>query len=143
LAPEESSRGIGIDDLDNDGDVDIVILNSGAEPTVLENRTNNDRHWVQIQLVGTESNRSGVGAKVRVTAEGRTQLDEVHSGRGYQSHHGTRLHFGLGDAERIERIEVRWIGGGTDLLEDLEVDQMLRITEGGDVRGSPPGDSFP
>jgi len=71
-----------------------------------------------------------VGAHVTVQAGNLTLVDEVHSGRGYQSHHGLRLHFGLGEQDRIDRIEVRWIGGGVDVLENVEADQRLTITEG-------------
>ena len=130
LEPVESSRGIGVDDLDNDGDSDVVILNSGAGATILRNDTENLNHWVQVELRGTPANCDGVGSHVRVTAGGRTQLDEVHSGRGYQSHHGMRLHFGLGDCDRVERIEVRWLGGGTQVIEDVGADQLLVVVEG-------------
>ena len=130
MAVKLSSRGAGFDDLDNDGDVDVVVLNSRREPTILRNDTVNDNHWVQVRLRGVGSNRDGVGAHVRVVAGDLAQVAEVHSGRGYQSHWGTRLHFGLGRHDRIDRIEVRWIGGGTDLLENVDVDQVLTITEG-------------
>jgi len=125
-----ASRGAGFDDLDNDGDVDVVILNSRREPTILRNDTVNDNHWIQVRLRGTKSNRDGVGAHVIVTAGGLVQLDEVHSGRGYQSHHGLRLYFGLGKQDHVDRIEVRWIGGGVDVVEDVDVDQLVVITEG-------------
>jgi hypothetical protein len=130
MAVRLASRGTGFDDLDNDGDVDVVVLNSRREPTVLRNDTPGGNHWIQIRLRGVKTNRDGVGARVRVTAGDLTQIDEVHSGRGYQSHHGTRLHFGLGRRDRVDRIEVRWIGGGVDVLEDVAVDQLLVITEG-------------
>ena len=130
LSPELSSRGTGFDDLDNDGDVDVVILNSRESPLLLRNETDNSNHWVQIRLRGVASNRDGVGARVTVVTGDLTQVDEVHSGRGYQSHWGSRLHFGLGGRDRIDRIEVRWIGGGVDVLENVQVDQLLRITEG-------------
>ena len=129
LLPVLSSRGTGFDDLDNDGDVDVVILNSRREPTIIRNDTHNANHWIQIRLRGLKTNRDGVGAHVKVTAGDLAQLDEVHSGRGYQSHHGTRLHFGLGKRDHVDRIEVRWIGGGTDVVEDIGVDQLLTIVE--------------
>ncbi|OHB80208.1 MAG: hypothetical protein A2V98_02290, partial [Planctomycetes bacterium RBG_16_64_12] len=125
-----SSRGTGFDDLDNDGDVDGVVLNSRREPTILRNESQTRNHWIEIELRGVKTNRDGVGAHVKVVSGDLTQLDEVHSGRGYQSHHGTRLHFGLGKRDHIDRIEVRWIGGGVDILENLGVDQLLTITEG-------------
>jgi hypothetical protein len=125
-----SSRGSGCDDLDNDGDVDVVVLNSRREPTILRNDSPSKGHWIQVRLRGTKSNRDGVGARVKVIAGDLTLVDEVHSGRGYQSHYGMRLHFGLGNRNRVDRIEVHWIGGGTDILKNIEVDQLLTITEG-------------
>ena len=82
------------------------------------------------ELQGVKTNRDGVGARVKVVAGDLTQIDEVHSGRGYQSHWGTRLHFGLGKRDRIDRIEVRWIGGGVDVFESVRVDRILKLTEG-------------
>ena len=125
-----SSRGAGFDDLDNDGRVDVVILNSCNKPTILRNDSPKTNHWLQIRLQGVKTNRDGVGAHVRVTAGDLTLLDEVHSGRSYQSHYGMRLHFGLGSHNKVDRIEVRWIGGGTDVLENVAADQLLTLTEG-------------
>jgi hypothetical protein len=136
LLPEFSSRGAGFDDLDNDGDVDVVVLNSRQQPTILRNESENQNHWIQIRLRGVSANRDGVGAQVTVVAGDLTQIDEVHSGRGYQSHWGTRLHFGLGKRDRVDRIEVRWIGGGTDVWEDVDVDQRLTLVEGSSPRSS-------
>jgi len=124
------SRGAGFDDLDNDGDVDIVILNSRREPTILRNDSPSKGHWLQVRLKGVKTNRDGIGAHVKVVAGDLSLLDEVHSGRGYQSHYGMRLHFGLGNRDKVDRIEVRWIGGGIDVFKDIEVDQLLTITEG-------------
>jgi len=126
-----SSRGAGFDDLDNDGDVDVVILNSRREPTILRNDSPSRGHWLQVRLQGVKTNRDGVGAHVKVTADDLNLLDEVHSGRGYQSHYGMRLHFGLGSRKRIDRVEVHWIGGGVDTFENIAVDQLLMLIEGG------------
>ncbi len=130
------SRAAGFDDLDNDGDIDVVILNSRREPTVLRNDSSSKGHWLQVRLKGVKTNRDGVGAHVKVVAGDLTLLDEVHSGRGYQSHYGMRLHFGLGSRKRIDYIEVRWIGGGIDVFEDIAVDQLLTLTEGSSKTGS-------
>ncbi|MFH1920464.1 MAG: CRTAC1 family protein [Planctomycetota bacterium] len=130
LSVELSSRGAAFDDLDNDGDVDAVVLNSRREPTILRNDSPAGNHWVQIRLRGVKTNRDGVGAQVKVVAGDLSQVDEVHSGRGYQSHWGTRLHCGLGKQDHIDRIEVRWLGGGVDVLKDIAVDRLLTITEG-------------
>jgi hypothetical protein len=124
-----SSRGAGFDDLDNDGDVDVVILNSRREPTILRNDSPSKGHWLQVRLKGVKTNRDGIGARVKVVSGDLTLIDEVHSGRGYQSHYGTRLYFGLGNRDKVDRIEVRWIGGGVDIIENIGVDQLLTITE--------------
>jgi hypothetical protein len=133
-----SSRGAGFDDLDNDGDIDVVILNTRREPTILRNDSPAQGHWLQVRLRGVTTNRDGVGAHVKLTAgdpsassgQALTLVDEVHSGRGYQSHYGTRLYFGLGGRDRIDRLEVHWLGGGTDALENLPADRLITLTEG-------------
>jgi len=117
------------DDLDNDGDIDIVILSSRRPPVVLRNDSHTGNHWLQIELRGRRTNRDGVGAHVRVVAGPLTQLAEAHSGRSYQSHFGSRLHFGLGRHARAERIEVRWLGGATQVLRDVPADQRIVIFE--------------
>jgi hypothetical protein len=130
-----SSRGAGFDDLDNDGDVDVVILNSRREPTILRNDSPTKGRWLQVCLKGTKTNRDGVGARVKVTAGNLVLVDEVHSGRGYQSHYGSRLYFGLGSRTKVDRIEVRWIGGGVDVFENIAVDQLMTLTEGSSKMG--------
>ena len=133
LRVERASRGAAFDDLDNDGDIDVVVLNSRRGSTLLRNmlyESGSRNHWLQVRLQGVKTNRDGIGARVKVVTGGLTLLDEVHSGRGYQSHFGTRLHFGLGQHQRAERVEVRWIGGGVDVLEDVAADQLLLVVEG-------------
>ncbi len=130
LVVQRSSRGIGLDDLDNDGDVDVVVLNSRREPTILRNETPSVGHWVQVSLVSRRTCAGGVGARVTVTAGDQSWIDEVHCGRGYQSHHGMRLHFGLGTAAKIDRLEVNWIGGQGDVWYNLPVDRRLTVVEG-------------
>jgi hypothetical protein len=130
LLPKLSSRGAAFDDLDNDGDLDVVILNSRREPTLLRNDSSGTNHWIQIQLRGTQSNRDGIGARVEIIADGLTQIDEVHSGRSYQSDFGKRLHFGLGRRDKVDQVRVRWIGGGTDVFRNVGVDRILTVQEG-------------
>jgi hypothetical protein len=130
---KRSSRGAAFDDLDNDGDGDVVVLNSRERSTILRNlhsESHGRNHWLQLRLVGVKANRDGVGARVRVVAGDLTQIDEVHSGRGYQSHWGSRLHFGLGTHDRVDRLEVHWPGGGVDVLENVRADQLTTIVEG-------------
>ncbi len=136
LASQLSSRGVAFDDLDNDGDIDVVVLNSRRRPTVLRNESPTTNHWIQIRLCGTKANRDGVGARVKLTAGDLIQVDEVHSGRGYQSHYGLRLHFGLGKHDHVDRIEIRWIGGGVDVLKNVQSGQLLRVTESSGRAGS-------
>jgi hypothetical protein len=130
MAAKYSSRGAAFGDLDNDGDIDAVIVNSRREPTILRNDSPGANHWTKIRLRGVKSNRDGVGAHVKVVAGDLTQLAEVHSGQGYQSHFGMQLHFGLGKRDRIDSIEIRWIGGGVDVLQNVQVDRLLTIPEG-------------
>jgi hypothetical protein len=125
-----SSRGAGFDDLDNDGDVDAVVLNANTGPTILANQSETDGHWLQLQLVGTTANRDGVGSRVRVVADDLIQVAEVHSGRSYQSHYGSRLHFGLGSRANIQRVEVRWCGGATEVFGDVDADRLTVLTQG-------------
>ena len=129
LQKKSVGRGACFDDLDNDGDLDVVILNSRREPTVLRNDSSNQHHWLQIQLGGTRASRDGVGAVVSVEAGGQRQLAEVHSGRGFQGHFGSRLHFGLGTLERVDRIEIRWIGGETQVLESVPTNAWIHIAQ--------------
>ena len=125
-----SSRGAAFDDLDNDGDIDAVILNTKSKPTILRNDTAGNNHWIVIRLKGVKSSRDGTGARVKVVAAGLSQIDEVHSGRSYQSHYGTRLHFGLGKHKKIDKIEVKWPSGTVDVLKNIEANQVITITEG-------------
>ncbi len=130
LLPKLSSRGAAFDDLDNDGKIDVVILNSRREPTILRNVSPDRNHWLQIQLRGTKTNRDGIGARVTVTAGDLTQIDEVHSGRSYQSDFGKRLQFGLGQRSQIDQIRVKWVGGGVDIVRNAGVDRLITIVEG-------------
>ena len=106
-----------------------MILNSRRVPTILRNDSAGN-HWIQVRLRGVQTNRDRVGARVRVTSGDLTQVAEVHSGRGYQSHYGTQLHFGLGNRQRVDSIEVRWLGGALDKFTNLPADRFLTITEG-------------
>ena len=130
LEVKQVSRGAGFDDLDNDGDVDVVVLNAGGLPTLLKNETASQGHWLQVTLRGTRSNRDGIGAQVRVVTPDLTLMDEVHSGRSYQSHFGSRLYFGLGPRTEISRIEVDWIGGEREVFPAGPVDCLVILVEG-------------
>ena len=115
-SPNCSSRGAAFDDLDNDGDIDVVVLNSRerADDPPQHDTADGQPLAADRDSAGGTANRDGVGHRVRVVAGDLTQIDEVHSGRGYQSHFGTRLHFGLAAHDRVDRIEVRWLGGAAE-----------------------------
>lgn len=129
LAPVESSRALVAEDLDNDGDLDFVFLNALAGPTLVRNDTQSTFRWLHIELVGRTSPRDGTGTKVRFELSDRVFIDEVHSGRGYQSSYGKRLHFGLGDQQTIEQISVLWPDGTTQIAERVATNQSLRIVQ--------------
>jgi hypothetical protein len=124
------SRGCAAGDLDNDGDVDVVVNNLDGPPSLLRNDGGNRNHWILIKLVGTRSNRSAIGARVKLTANGRTQMDEVMSGSSYYSQNDLRLHFGLGEAARVERIEVNWPSGLRETFADVAANRLVVIQEG-------------
>ena len=126
LAVIESSRGAAFDDFDNDGEIDIVVLNSMAAPTLLRNDTQTANRWLELEIKQPGMNIEAVGARITVTTDASTQIDEAVRGRGYQSHYGTRLHFGLGDAQGNAKVQVKWPDGEKQLFE-LEVDKLHRL----------------
>lgn len=129
LAVRRSSRGAAFDDLDNDGRIDVVVLNARKEPTILRNESPAAGHWIEIRPRGTRSNRDGIGARIKLVAGDLTLVEEVHSGRGYQSHYGLHPHLGLGNRTRVDRLEVRFVGGGTNVLTKLDVDRAVQVLE--------------
>jgi hypothetical protein len=124
------SRGLAIADYDNDGDLDVLITNNGQAPQLLRNDGGNRKHWIEVRLIGSKSNRDGIGAAVKVTAAGRTQFDQAKGGMSYQSAHDPRLHFGLGDATRVDSIEVKWPSGAVDRVVGAAADRVITIREG-------------
>jgi enediyne biosynthesis protein E4 len=127
---KHSARGVAFGDLDNDGDVDIVINNLDGAPQLLRNDGANAGNAVLIKTVGVKSNRDGIGAKVRIVAGDLTQIDEVRSGDSYISQSDLRLHFGLEKRTKIDLIEVRWPSGQVDKITDAGVNRILTIKEG-------------
>jgi len=123
------SRGSAAGDYDNDGDVDLLELNLGARARLLRNDGGNRKNWVMLNLIGTTSNRDAIGARVRLTAGGKTQTRLRVNTSGYLSHSDVRLHFGLGDARRIDRIEIRWPSGKVQTLEGERPNRIITVTE--------------
>lgn len=128
--PAESRRGVAFGDINNDGRVDMVIINTGAPPTLLLNQTETKNHRVLLKLVGTKSNRSAIGARVTVKAGKLVQLSEVRAGGSYLSQNDPRLHFGLGSATAIDDIDIRWPNGEMEQLRNLPADFIYTIIEG-------------
>jgi hypothetical protein len=131
---EKSSRGAAFGDYDEDGDIDILVVNLDDRPTLLRNDTVSGNHWITIGLVGTKSNRAAIGARVRVTAGGRTQIAEVRSGGSYLSQNDRRAHFGLGAAERVDQVEIRWPNGLVEVAKDLSADRFYVAREAQGIR---------
>jgi hypothetical protein len=127
----KAGRGTAFGDLDNNGTVDVVVNNVHDRPDLFLGKAPPDHRWVQLRLVGSRSNRSAIGARVRVTAGGATQVHEVRGGGSYLSQNDLRIHVGLGRAPRVERVEVRWPNGLEERWDGLAVDRLHSLTEGG------------
>jgi enediyne biosynthesis protein E4 len=129
LAIPGPSRGAAFGDLDNDGHIDVVVENIDGKPMVLHNQGNDQNHWITVQLIGTRSNRAAIGAQVKAVAGTLVQIDEVHSGGSYLSQNDLRIHFGLGDSSHLDRVEIRWPGGKTEVVQNLVVDRFYVFRE--------------
>jgi enediyne biosynthesis protein E4 len=125
-----AGRGAAFADLDNDGDIDVVVNNVHAAPDLFRLDTQSPAHWTTLKLVGTRSNRSGIGARVRMFDAAGRQVQEVRGGGSYFSQNDLRVHFGLGRSTAIDRVEVRWPNGLEEEWKDLEVDRIITLTEG-------------
>jgi enediyne biosynthesis protein E4 len=125
-----SSRGAAFGDFDNDGDVDVLIMNMNEPPTLLRNDYAGPNGWLELKLEGTRSNRAGIGATVVVEAGGRRQARAVVSQASYYSHDDLRAHFGLGSASRADRVEVRWPSGHVDVRRNVEGRRVVAVREG-------------
>jgi hypothetical protein len=134
--PAQSRRGAAFGDLNNDGNIDIVLVNVGAPPTLLLNQGGNSNHRVLFKLVGTKSNKSAIGARVTVKAGDLVQFSEVRAGGSYISQNDPRLHFGLGAESRMSEVEIKWPSGKVEVLRDLPADFIHTIVEGQGIASS-------
>lgn len=124
------SRGAAAGDFDNDGDLDILVSSCGQRPQLLRNDGGNANHWLELFLIGTKSNRDGVGARVKVTAGDLVKYDQRKGGMSYQSAQDPRLHFGLGEHAQVDAVEIVWPSGMVSKLEKLKSDQIIAVKEG-------------
>jgi len=128
VAAPHASRGCAFGDFDNDGDIDVLIVNLNEPPSLLRNDLPGTNHWLKVKLVGTTCNRSALGARVTASYGGRRQAQEVVSQSGFYSVSDRRLHFGLGPERRVD-LEIKWPGGATQVLRDVAADQVLVVQE--------------
>lgn len=130
VADLHSSRGAAFGDFDNDGDVDAVVINMNEPPSLLRNDCQTRNNWIKIKCIGTKSNRSAIGARVRVVTGRHSQMNEVMSGSSYLSQNDLRLHFGLGRSKQADVVEVRWPLGLVESSKNIETNQLVVLQEG-------------
>jgi hypothetical protein len=127
---DKAGRGAAFADFDNDGDVDVFVNNVHDTPDLYRLDVKPGRSWLTVRLVGVKSNRSAIGARLRVSAGGVTQTQEVRGGGSYYSQNDLRAHFGLGPSTKLERLEVRWPNGLEEMWSGLEVNRIVTLKEG-------------
>ena len=128
-----AGRGIATADYDNDGDIDIAINNRGDYPELLRNDGGNANHWLEILLIGTRSNRDGIGASLKLTSEGFVHVEQAKGGMGYMSASDPRIFFGLGKRTKIDSLEITWPSGQVDKLTNVPVDKIIAVKEGSGI----------
>jgi hypothetical protein len=122
-------RGACFGDYDNDGDIDAYIVNLDSTGVLLRNDKGNLNNWIQLKLVGTKSNRDGIGARITVTAGDIRLVTQKKSTNGYLSQNDPRMHFGLGKHEQADKIEIIWPSGAVQTLENVKSGQVITVTE--------------
>ena len=136
ISDPSASRGCAFGDFDNDGDIDMVVNLVNDYPQLLRCDSQTGNHWIKVRTIGTKSNRSGIGARIKcvTTVPGEPkphqQIDEVRSGGSYISQNDLRVHFGLGKVDKVDGLEIRWPSGQVDTLKDLKADQLVYVKEG-------------
>ena len=138
FAPELVSRGLATGDVDNDGDLDVLITNNGSAPNLLLNDGGGSGSAILVRLVGVKSNRSAIGARLTLSAGSRRLVRDVQSGSSYLAQNDLRAHFGLDQATRADRLDIRWPGGATETIENLPANHLFTVHEGKGVVASVP-----
>ncbi len=132
--PVHSQRGAAFGDVNNDGNVDVVIVNVGEPPTFFLNLGGTKNHRVLFKLIGAKSNKMAIGARVTVTAGKLVQMDEVRAGTSYLSNNDPRLHFGLADETKMSEVKIDWPSGKSEILKDVPADFIYTVVEGGGIK---------
>ena len=139
MLTEKSSRGLAIGDFDNDGDEDMFISNMNEAPSLLRNDANGSANrFLNLRLIGTSSNSSGIGARVTLFSGARKMVQEVRSGSSFLSQNDLRLHFGLAAERIVERIEIDWPGGEKEIISNIESNQFVVVTQSKGITQSGP-----
>jgi len=128
-----AGRGLATADFDNDGDLDIAVNCRGEYPELLRNDGGNANHWLKVQLIGTQSNRDGTGALLKLTSEGFEQVAQAEGGTSYMSASDPRIHFGLGKRTKVESLVITWPSGKVDKLANLPIDKIITVKEGAGI----------
>jgi hypothetical protein len=126
-------RGLATADFDNDGDLDIVTNNRDDYPSFLRNDGGNTNHWLEVLLIGTKSNRDGIGASLKLTSAGVVHVEQAKGGTSYMSASDPRIHFGLGKRTKIESLEITWPSGHVDRLTNVPIDRIIAVKEGAGI----------
>jgi len=133
ISRPNASRGAAIGDYDNDGDMDILINSMNGPPELLRADSSNQNNWIEIKTIGVKSNRDGIGARIKLLTGDGSQIDEVRSGGSYYSQNDLRVHFGLGQNQRVKMIEISWPSGQLETLRDPAVNQLITVKEGAGI----------
>jgi hypothetical protein len=138
IAAAHASRGVAFGDFDNDGDIDILVMNLNEPPSLLRNDLKGNHNWVKVKLIGTKSNRSAIGARVTAHYGGKVQAQEVLSQASFYSANDLRLHFGLGASPTVDLV-IRWPTGAIERLTNVPVNRIITVKEGaGLIKSEPP-----
>jgi len=136
ISTSAAARGCAFGDFDNDGDLDAVVNTVNDFPQLLRCDSTTGNNWIRVKTIGTKSNRSGIGARIKCVTHlpgeknPHSQIDEVRSGGGYFSQNDLRVHFGIGKAEKIDLLEIRWPSGLVETLKDVKSNQVIFVKEG-------------